>query len=359
MKKIFLIVFLVSCLSTHAQYSFQFFPELHGRTVDGLFQVKIFNPTNATALARLVITVSAKNGGQVLKIVANDINIVPGLNTLGPATSAKAYLQFSQTEIGRITKQSNSFPEADYAYCFMLADTKTSTVYGEECFDYHLEPFNPLSLIEPYNTQEMCEKKPAFVWQPIFPSIGGLLYQVTLTEVKEKQTPTEALYYNVPIINLRNLSNSFLPYPSIARNLDSSKKYVWQVTAYRGDMVLSRSEIWTFKIACPNEIITYPNDGYRSIEDLVMGNFYVANERVLFSIDNHYTEQKLDYSIICLTDPEIRIKKLPPVKLSRGRNNILIPLENKRIFKEGYSYIMKVKLPNGTEKTLRFIYKES
>ncbi len=124
-------------------------------------------------------------------------------------------------------------------------------------------------------------------------------------------------------------------------------------------MVLSRSEIWTFKIICDNEVINHPNDGYRNIEDLLTGNYYIANERILFSMDNSYTEKEMEYSIVCLTDPEIKMRKLPKIKLMRGRNNITIPLENKRIYKEGYSYIMKVKLPHGTDKTLRFIYKKN
>lgn len=360
MKSIFLIILLVaSCFATKAQYSFQFLPELHGRSVDGLFQIKIINATNSTALTKLTVIVNAKGSGSVVKIVSGSVTINPGVNNLGPAISSKAYIQFSQSELSRIVRQSNLFPEAEYEFCFRLEDQKSANVFAEECFDYSLEPFSPLSLIEPFNLQEMCERKPGFVWQPIFPSIAGLLYQVTLAEVKEKQSPTEALFYNIPLINLRNLHSSFLPYPSIAKNLDSAKKYVWQVTAYKGDMIVSRSEIWTFKITCPTDAIVNPNDGYRNIEDLVMGNFYIANERILFSINNSYTERDLEYSIVCLTDPEIKIKNAPDIKLNRGKNNIIIPLEGKRIYKDGYSYIMKAKLPNGTERTLRFIYKEN
>ena len=328
--------------------------------MDGLFQVKMMNPTNSIFAATLTISVTAKGTGEVVRIVINNTYINPGLNTLSPSSASNAFIQFSGSELSRIIKQGNFFPEADYEYCFKVEERKTgSNLLGQECFDYNLEPFSPLSLIEPYNSQEMCDKKPNFVWQPIFPSISGLQYQLLLAEVKQKQSPIEALFYNIPIINSRNLSFSFLPYPSLAKDLDSSKNYVWQVTAYKGNMIISRSEIWTFKIACDHEVIANPNDGYRSIEDLLMGNYYIANEKILFSMDNPYTEKELEYSIVCLTDPEMKIRKPAKIKLMRGRNNILIPLENKRIYKEGYSYIMKVKLPNGTDKSLRFIYKEN
>lgn len=360
MKKLFWIVSVICCSSARAQINFQFVPELHGRTADGLFQVKILNAANSIFFADLTISVTAKGSGEVVKIVSNNISINPGLNTLSPLIASNSLIQFSVSELSRIIKQSNFFPEAEYEYCFKLEERKNSlNLLGQECFDYYMEPFSPLSLIEPYNTLEMCDKKPVFIWQPIFPSITGLQYQLILAEVKEKQSPTEALFYNIPIINLKNLSSSFLPYPSVAKNLDSAKKYVWQVTAYRGNMILSRSEVWTFKITCEKEVITNPNDGYRNIEDLLTGNYYIANERILFSMNNSYTEKEMEYSIVCLTDPEIKMRKLAKIKLMRGRNNITIPLDNKRMYKEGYSYIMKVKLPNGTDKTLRFIYKKN
>jgi hypothetical protein len=132
---------------------------------------------------------------------------------------------------------------------------------------------------------------------------------------------------------------------------------VWQVTAYKGDVIISRSEVWTFKVGCDEQLPVDPVDGFRNIEDLVMGNYYVAEGRILFSVDNPYTEMKLDYSFECLTDPETKFRRLPEVKLTRGRNNIIIPLEDARAFKEGYNYLLKIVMPNGASRTLRFTFK--
>src|SRR6266487_4082462 len=138
MKKLFWIVLVICCSSAEAQINFQFVPELNGRSVDGLFQVKIMNPTNSIFAARLTISVTAKGSGEVVGIVINYISINPGLNTLSPSTASNAFIQFSGSELARIIKQSNFFPEADYEYCFKLEERKTaSNLLGQECFDYN------------------------------------------------------------------------------------------------------------------------------------------------------------------------------------------------------------------------------
>lgn len=353
-----MIFLLLSFTLAKAQISFQFLPELNGRTIDGMFQVKIINNSGAPFLARLTMSIKAKGNLQIVKIIANYVSVNTGLNTLSPSVAHNALIQFNESELSKIVKQSNFLPEAEYEYCFMLEEQKSdANRTAQECYNYYLEPFSPLSLIEPFNNQEMCDKKPNFLWQPIFPAISGMHYQMVLAEIKNNQNAIEALYYNIPIINLRNVNTTMLPYPSIAKNLDSGKNYVWQVSAYQGNMVLSRSEIWTFKVNCPIEKQIFIDDGYRNLEDLLTGNYYVAHEKILFFLDNPYTEREMKYSIICLSDPGIRIKKLPMIKLMRGRNNVVIPLTNERIFKDGYSYVMKVKLPNGLDRTLRFTYK--
>jgi hypothetical protein len=355
-KSIIIILFLCSCLTMRAQMSFQFIPELQGRNLDGLLQVKIMNPGNQ-ASARLTIRVTAKGQGEVVKIIVPGVLLNTGVNSITPGSVGKAAISFSSLKLSTIVKQSNLFPEAEYEYCYLLEDEKVAGIIGEECFDYNLEPLSPLSLIEPFNTQRICERKPMLSWQPIFPAIAGLQYQLTLAEVKTKQAAVEALYYNIPLINVRNIPGSYLPYPASARDLDTGKTYVWQVTAYKGEVIISRSEVWTFKVGCDEQIPLDPPAGFRDIEDLVMGNYYIAEGRVLFSIDNPYTEMKLDYSFECLTEPETKFRKLPEINLIRGRNNVIIPLEETRAFKDGNIYLLKVRMPNGTYRSLRFTFK--
>lgn len=357
---------LACCLSllfgvtVAAQVSLQFNPELNGRTVDGLFGVKILNGNAATVAADL--TLKVKNGGaEVLKIFVRNLTLQPGINSVSQRTASAAAISFAPNATANVVKQSSNFPDGTYEYCFQLTElSKTNmpgTLITEDCFDYTLEALSPLALTEPYHEAEMCERRPTFAWQPVFPALPGMMYQLTVTEVKDKQNATEALYYNVPLFNQRGLLSAYLPFPPIVKDLDTGKRYAWQVTAYQGAMIVSRSEMWTFKVTCTEAAQPIPIDGFRNIENLVLGNYYVAKGQVLFAVDNPYTELPLQYSIACLNDPSLQVKHLPKVSLTRGKNNVLISLDDNRAMKEEYKYIMKIALPNGTEKLLRFIYK--
>lgn len=362
MRKICCLIALLYTISVQAQLSFQFIPELHGRNPDGLFQVTVLNSTGSPLPnTRLVMRVTAKGVGEVLRVQVPNVTLQTGINRLLPSHTTNAQVQFGGHTLARMVKQGNYFPEGEYEYCFILEEGNKPSGLGaelaRECFPYTVEALSPVSLIDPFNKQVLCHKMPTLTWQPVLPAINGLQYQLTLAEVKEKQTPVEAFYYNIPLVNARGLINTYLPYPAYSKPLDTGKTYVWQVTAYKADLILSRSEVWTFRIGCDEEKKAEPNEGYRNIEDLALGNFYLAKGSVKFALYNPYAETKLTYSVQCLNEPGRKIRRLPEVILRKGSNLVRIDLEDNSAFKDGDTYLMKVQLPGGVEKQLRFIYK--
>jgi hypothetical protein len=215
----------------------------------------------------------------------------------------------------------------------------------------------PLFLIEPYLKESICDKRPPFTWQPSLPAILGSLYRVTVAEIVNNQSATEALAYNLPLINQSNIVAPMLFYPPAAKELQEGKRYAWQVTVYKDGMILNRSEIWVFTVKCNDTPAIEKADGFRDIEDLARGNYYIANGRILFAVYNAYGETNLPYSIFCLDKPDQTFKHLPKLKLKRGNNNIIIDLLENRSFTDGFHYILTVRLPNNTVKKLRFLYK--
>ena len=143
--------------------------------------------------------------------------------------------------------------------------------------------------------------------------------------------------------------------------MQAGKKYAWQVTSYKDQTVLNRSEVWEFTIDCKDSLpaSVTPDEGYRDIEDLLKGNYYVANNgTIFFTLINSYEKQELKYEIQSLSDPAEKHKRLPKVKLERGRNKVMINLSDNNSFKDSDYYILRVHMPDGTNKSLRFIYKE-
>lgn len=354
-------LFLLAPMAGLAQVSFQFIPELYGRNVNGLFNCRIIN-ASAKRTATLTIAVSEKKNGQVLFVKSTAFAINTGNNVIPAAAIRGAAVQFTPNPVGVIVRHDHNFPIGDYEYCFTLNFTdKGNDPIAEQCFRLQLVPFAQLNLIEPFNKDTICDKTPLLTWQPLLPGISGSAYQLVLSEVKKDQGAVEALNYNLPIVNQSHITATVLPYPAISKELEQGKTYAWQVTAYKEQTILNRSEIWTFKVDCKDpkkkpQVIT--DDGYRDIEDLVKGNFYVAVAYLKFALTNPYQQKPLKYEISSLNSPARKIKGLPKITLTRGKNKVLIDLFNTDSFTDGESYLLKLKLPDGSEKSLRFIYKD-
>jgi hypothetical protein len=352
-----LLTGLLLCLvmPLKAQYTFAFMPEIQGRTMDGIFKVRIGN-TGAKQTVSLTIIVTEAKSGAVVTIKTPGFELMPGMNS-APAYSAA--VAFGASKLATVVSQSGFFPEGDYDYCFQLSDgpAHSSNLLAEQCFNYELQPFSSMQLIQPYDGDKICDKRPPFSWQPLIPIINGVQYRMLLVEVKEGQQRAEAIRMNLAIINQQQIPLPVLLYPSLANELTEGKQYAWQVSAYRNDLLLAESEIWDFKVDCERDSTKLPAEAFRSLEDLSKGNFYIARGQLLFAFNNTYEATALQYSIRCLTKPEQVPKKLPKVKVARGLNQVVIDISENKSFTDGYFYIMDVKLPDGTQKQLRFIYK--
>ena len=358
MKTIYYIILLLLLINlpVAAQVSVQFVPEIYGRNINGLFNCQLIN-AGGKRQATMVITVNERNAGLVARINVPEFTIGPGASPL-PATAARtASVQVADTRLGQLTRQANLFPEGDYDYCFELTFINSDLAPQEQCFSYALAPFADLSLIDPYDQDSICNKRPLLSWQPLIPGVPGAFYQLVLVEMKSGQNATEAINYNLPVVNQLNITAPVLPYPPIAKELEAGKKYAWQVSAYKDQTVLNRSEVWEFSVNCRDTVKKAVNDeSYRDVEDLSRGNFYVATGHIKITLVNSYVPQNLRYEIRQADDNSKRLKRLPKVTLERGKNFIDIDISDNDSFKDGKYYIMNIALPDGTGKSLRFVY---
>jgi hypothetical protein len=355
MKKLIILLQLFFTIPVFGQVNFQFIPELYGRSVDQLLNFKIVN-ANGKKSGTLTLTVSERKNGTVMVLKTSAFNLYPGVNSLPLSAVRNSGIEFYNNPVAVIIRHDHTFPPGDYEYCFNFSGTG---IPDEQCFNYELIPFAQLHLIEPYDKDTLCDKKPTLSWEPLVPTLAGTSYQVVLSEVKSGQNSVEALNYNLPTINQSYLISPILVYPSIANELEDGKTYAWQVTAYKNQTILNRSEIWQFREQCNKKKVTViPDDGYRDIADLTKGNYYIAIAVIKFALTNPYKESSFKYEIESLNNPGKKIKGLPKIKIATGKNKILIDLANTDSFADGNSYLMKIWLPDGSVKNLRFIYKD-
>lgn len=360
-KKIFftLVVFAL-CYGMRAQVLMQFEPAINGQTLDGLAYVRLINSSPGAIDGVLKITVKDLAGKQAVAVQTPLFTLMQGNNVLNRVVFSKSILRFGSSAAGNMISQTSRFPEGEYEYCFeFITDPKAANSQSYfNCFQYALQPMTPLLLADPFDKSTICNKRPDLIWTPPLPMQPGMRFRVLLVEVKEKQSPAEALSMNVPVVFTGNIVNNILNYPAQSPELQEGKKYAWQVIAYHDKTSVIQSEIWSFTVNCTERKADSTAYSYAEMRVESNGNFYVADKIVRFSFNNPYGEGKLQYEIKDLSDPSKKMKKLPEVNMKAGLNRIDLDLSRNPSFKNGGQYILTVSNIENHPLQMRFLLRK-
>lgn len=366
MKKIIkavlcLFLSIITLSSVFGQIQIYFQPSVYGKTLDGIFFFQANNQANTTFRSKVKITVTEERTGKVAEIATPSVMIQNGLNSFNRTLLGNAVIKFNSNVIASIFRQTGKLPEGEYEYCFELIplDSKPglSDSY-ETCFQLSLQPLTPLLLVEPGDGENLCNKRPDFLWQSPVPVDFNARYRLVVVEVKEKQPAVEALSFNIPVINVGELRMSRCNFPSSLKDLEKGKTYAWQISYSVNNMLISKSEIWTFKIDCDEENLGTTDDSYRELKTYVEGDFYIATRQLKFAVNNEYNGGDLDYKIVNLKEADKPVSNLPILKILPGLNKYNLNLSEYRGFNSGEQYQLEVRLANGQKFYLRFTYKD-
>ncbi|WP_423736514.1 hypothetical protein [Chitinophaga caseinilytica] len=357
---LYLIGILLSACPLRAQINFNYIPAVNGQTLDGLAMVQVVNNGGATLNGALNIRVKDGAGRVVVNIDVPKVSVLPGGNVLHKGVLGNAAVRFGSSPAASLMGQSGRFPEGEYEYCFRFIQANAKPGYDplifENCFDHTIQPVSPLLLTDPFNGDQICNTRPSFSWQPPVPIGPDTRYRIVVAAVEEKQDGITALANNRPVINLSELRSQLLPYPPQAPDLEKGKQYAWQVWAYQGKTIITKSEIWQFTIQC--DTVKNQKDSYREAKPALDGSFYLAKEVLYFSFNNPYRAGRLEYSIYDLSDPLTEIKKLPRVNMKQGINLVDLKLSGNKSFLHGHQYILKIRNAGNAELVLKFSYAE-
>lgn len=351
---------LLLATGTKGQVVVNFSPVVYGQSLDGLAYALIMNSTPGNLLAK--VTIRVRQGSMnVVTVIMAPFQLHPGQNEINKSAYSTARFAFGNNNYGLMVSQTGRFLEGEYEYCFEVdvsesKDPRLPPVF-ENCFTHLLLPRTPLLLINPVDGDEICNRRPQFIWQPPMPLPADARFRLLLTEVKDRQDIVEAITYNPPIINQANIPGNTLFYPSNAPELKEGQKYAWQVTVYVAKTILTRSEVWTFIHKCQDPKREITPDSYRELKEVDGGDFYVADTWLRFSLNNPYAAGELNYSITAMDASGKTVKGLPNLKLAAGLNKYEIDLSEKNKFKVGREYMLSVQLADNRTLRLRFIYK--
>lgn len=242
------------------------------------FNLTVFNPATQNVNITLIGRIELQGSGIIAELKTRAILIVPGNNKLVPEDLSIEYINFSDQSIQQFENQTGSLPPGNYRVCIITGCPSancdglgTGFVYLETplCKDFTVLLPSPLLLNFPKNGAEIETTKPQLSWIPPMPiaSQQTLNYRLRLVEKMENQSAIDALNRNRPLIDESGIEYLFLNYPADMEELDTSKKYAWQVEAYSGSLKIATSEAWNFK--------------FKKKEKKVLGNSYYYPKKEL------------------------------------------------------------------------------
>ncbi|HEY5123384.1 MAG TPA: hypothetical protein VIK14_06580 [Ignavibacteria bacterium] len=119
-------------------------------------------------------------------------------------------------------------PPGDYKICCELRRTD-NTVAGEDCFDQKITGGDAPQLISPRNEEELLMDNPVFTWMHTKAPGSNQTYTLKIVELKESQSPDEAMKRNKAFFEKEGISPTLFQYPASAPKFETGKKYVWLV----------------------------------------------------------------------------------------------------------------------------------
>ena len=119
-------------------------------------------------------------------------------------------------------------PPGDYKICCELRRTD-NTVAGEDCFDQKIIGSDPPQLISPRDEEELRIDNPVFTWMHVKAPNSSISYSIKIVELKDNQSPDEAIKRNQAFFEKEGLSQQLFQYPSTASKFEAGKKYAWIV----------------------------------------------------------------------------------------------------------------------------------
>lgn len=241
-------------------------------------------------------------------------------------------------------------------YTVVIDDDKTGAGQREDCIPFTIEPVSPPLLNQPAQGSVLESRLPQFTWLPPAPLnlFNDLNYELTVTEVRRNQSPEEAVQQNIPVFRATRLKEMFINYPSSAVALDTGKLYAWSVSARNGSLFAARTEVWTFRIQSPSKPVRPQGSAYVQLRKELDGTV-IHGHRLQLGYTNETGDSSVRYEVVALEEQN-RVVQDGVLHLKRGSNLLDVALDKRKSFRNGKSYLFRLRNARNEYWQIKFIY---
>lgn len=274
---------------------------------------------------------------------------------------------FNRKLESQIAKQGGLFPVGEYKVEFVVNGVGSAgggyyELLGSTRYQIKALLMQPIKLVSVYNNDTIREADPMFTWLPPYPIPEGVAeYEITLSEIRNLQTPRTAIQENIPLAKKGVLNQTNHYYSTAEPKLLKGREYAWQVNLFVDGSFITGSETWRF-VYDPEDTITFlPVQYYAMNEKIQPVPVYVDSNYLPIKFADKFTsvdsikEVKIyntSYNIVA-EDNDI------PVFYNQGKNYTYINMCPDAFLLESGMYILEITLVNDKLYYLRFVQNSS
>lgn len=330
---------------------------------DHLFQVNLVNTTQQAQEGILEVEVQSSTLEQVLKMTSHPLYLPASGSLQNYEITWSNSMEWGQMQFLSRLVQTSKLPHGEYVFCYRFISNSAGNVLGVNCQEKPIKAFGLPELISPYDKENLSMLRPLLTWKAPLPLIStDVTYDLKLTPLQNDQTPAQAIQINFPLLDLKKMKQTILPYPLDAVPLEKEEDYVWQVTAFYAGIPLGKTEIWQFRISDnpTKKRETEPLiESYRFAKSHVDASYYTATDILRLAYHNRLNDKILAYQVYLVENTSHKIKNLPIIHLKPGTNTLDIELTGLEELDNGKLYILEIKDKIGKKHYFKFKYQGS
>jgi hypothetical protein len=240
-------------------------------------------------------------------------------------------------------------PIGNFNVCYEISKKggRSFETMAEDCAAIEVEPASPPYLNLPDDEAEIEERRPFFTWLPPAPLnlFNNLSYSLRLVEVFKNQNSAIAIQQNLPLILQQHISGLTFQYPFSNTILDTGKLYAWQISANNNNLVVAKTDVWTFKIKPPyNNVIDRRETPYFKLKEALSSAYFVCDGVLKFEYTNEVNDSIIQVKIYDVTKQNKKSIQLENdfIKIKYGQNLIDFDLRNNKNFISGHLYTVEL-----------------
>lgn len=235
---------------------------------NSVFNLSLINNSSYSGTANLVATLRTRKGNTLLK---QEVSIEIASKEVKRVNSNSVNTVFIDENFSKLYQEGQMLPPYDYVLCVtgrLIGDIGSET---EECIDFFASDFIALIPAYPPDEETISQSQPVFSW--LNNAVGyKYTYNFKLVHKEESQNSNAAIRRNQPIIQLNDISENTLFFPSDAAGLINGEEYVWQLGVVLNGEEVTKSDAFSFSYKEGNEYIDIPRDlSYVNIREIPSG----------------------------------------------------------------------------------------